>query len=71
MTSIRALSCESVIDGAFFFHPDFQVPEEKMGQHAREHMVLPAWKFSHFIVIHAQVGFWSPRSTARSPSADR
>ena len=28
-----------------------------MGQHAREHMVLPAWKFSHFIVIHAQVGF--------------
>jgi hypothetical protein len=31
----RILSCDSVIDGAFFSHPDFQVPEEKMGQHAR------------------------------------
>ena len=31
----RILSCDRVIDGAFFSHPDFQVPEEKMCQHAR------------------------------------
>jgi hypothetical protein len=57
ITSIRVLSCESVIDGAFFSRPDFQVPEEEMSQYAREHMVLPAWELSHFVVVHAQFGF--------------
>ena len=50
-------SCDSVIDGAFFPHPDFQVPEEKMGHHAREYMVVPSRKFAHFVMVHAQFGF--------------
>ena len=28
-----------------------------MSQYAREHMVLPAWELSHFVVVHAQFGF--------------
>jgi hypothetical protein len=33
---INTLSCDRVIDGAFFPHPDFQVPEEEVCPHARE-----------------------------------
>lgn len=32
---IKTLSCDSVMDGAFFSQPDFQVPEEEMCHHAR------------------------------------
>ena len=56
MTSIRVLSCDSVIDGAFFSQPDLQVPEEKMGQHARENVVVPPWKLTHLVVVHAGLG---------------
>ncbi len=34
MTLIKTLSCGSVIDGAFFSQPDFQVPEEEMNNPA-------------------------------------
>ena len=33
-TLIKTLSCDSVIDGAFFPQPDFQVPKKKVCQHA-------------------------------------
>jgi hypothetical protein len=33
------------------------VPQKKMGQHRREHMVVPAWIFPYFIVVHPQLGF--------------
>jgi hypothetical protein len=31
ITLSKTLSCDRVMDGAFFSYPDFQVPEEKMG----------------------------------------
>ena len=45
------------MDGAFFSHPDFQVPEKEMGHHARLYMVMPAHKFSDLIMIHSQLCF--------------
>jgi len=43
------------MDGAFFPHPDLQVPEEKMCHHAREYVVMPAGILSHLVMIHAQL----------------
>jgi hypothetical protein len=43
--------------GAFFSQPDFQVPEKKVRQHARQHVVVPAHEFAHFIVVHTQLCF--------------
>ena len=54
---IGTLSCDSVMDGAFFPQPDFQVPEKEVGQHARGDVMMPASKLSDFIVLHAQFGF--------------
>ena len=51
------LSCDSVIAGAFFPQSDSHVPEEKMRQHAGDHMVAPPRIFSHLIMVHSQVGF--------------
>ena len=42
------------MDGAFFPHPDFQVPEEEMSQHAGFDVVVPSWKLTHLVVVHAQ-----------------
>ena len=53
----KTLSCGNVIDGAFFPQPDFQVPEEKMCQYARENMMMPPHKLAHFVVVHTQLGF--------------
>jgi hypothetical protein len=53
----NTLSSDSAIDGAFFFQPDLQVPEEKMCQHARYYMVMTSGIFAHFVMIHAQFGF--------------
>ena len=50
------LSCDSVIDGAFFSHPDFQVPEEKVCHHTCEYVVVPAHIFAYFIMVHAEFG---------------
>src|SRR5215467_9182518 len=56
-TSNNRRTCETVSAGAFFFQPDLQVPEEEMGQHTREHVMMPSWVFPHFIVIHPEFGF--------------
>jgi hypothetical protein len=32
------------------------VPEEEMGQHACQDVVMPAWEFSNFVVVHAKLG---------------
>ncbi len=56
-TLSRTLSCDSVRDGAFFPHLDFQVPEEEVGQHACENMVMPPHKLAHLVMVHAQLGF--------------
>jgi hypothetical protein len=68
ITLSKTLSCDRVMDGAFFSHPDFQVPEKKMGQHARYHMVVPSWKFAHLVVIHTQLCFGFLEALLNSPS---
>ena len=45
------------MDGAFFPQPDFQVPKEKMSQHARYYVMMPAGVLSHLILVHSQLGF--------------
>src|SRR4029453_964927 len=50
-------TCETVSAGAFFFQPELEMPEKEVGQHTREHVMMPAGVFAHFIVGHAQLGF--------------
>src|SRR5215471_11518926 len=50
-------TCDTVSAGAFFFQPDLQVPEEEMGQHTREHVMMPPRVFAHFVVIYTELGF--------------
>jgi hypothetical protein len=45
-------SCETVRAGAFFPQAQLQVPQKAMRQHRRQHMVMPAGIFAHFIVGH-------------------
>jgi hypothetical protein len=42
--------------GAFFPHTDLHMPEEEVGSHGGEHMMMPPAVFADFIVIHAQLG---------------
>ena len=56
-TSNNVRSCDTVSAGAFFPQAQLQGPQKKMGQHCREHMMVPAQIFPHFIVGHAQFGF--------------
>src|ERR671933_951232 len=56
-TSNNLRTCETVSAGAFFFQPDLEMPEKEMGQHTREHVMVPAGVFAHFIVIHTEFGF--------------
>jgi len=53
----KTLSCDGVITGTFFSQPDLEMPEKVMTQHACQHMVVPAWKFAHLILVHAKFGF--------------
>ena len=64
----RTLSCDSVIDGAFFPHPDFQVPEEEMCQHGGYDVVVPSWKFPHLVVVHSQFCLGFLKTLFNSPS---
>ena len=41
--------------GAFFFQPDLEMPQKEMGEHTREHMVMPARILSDLVVIHPQL----------------
>ena len=56
-TSKIVRSCDTVRAGAFFPHVQLQVPQKEMGQHRRQHMVVPARIFAHCIVVHAALGF--------------
>jgi len=56
-TSMRNLSCDTVIDGAFFPQPDLQVPQEEVGQHAGQDMVIPTRVFPNLVVVHTQFLF--------------
>jgi hypothetical protein len=56
-TSMRVLSCDTVIDGAFFSQPDFQVPKEEVSQHRGQNMVIPSRVFPYLVMIHSQFCF--------------
>ena len=56
-TSNRVRTCDTVRAGAFFPHVELQVPQKEMRQHRRQHMMVPAGLFAHFIVVHPQLGF--------------
>lgn len=54
--------------GAFFPQSYFQMPEKKMSQHARQHVVVPSCKFSYFVLIHPQLGLGLFEALLYSPS---
>ena len=56
-TSNSVRTCDTVRAGAFFPHVELQVPQKEMRQHRRQHMVMPARIFAHFIVAHPQLRF--------------
>jgi hypothetical protein len=50
-------SWDTVSAGAFFPQAQLETPQKKVRQHRREHMVVPAWIFAHFIVVHPEFRF--------------
>jgi hypothetical protein len=56
-TAKNVRSCDTVRAGAFFPQVQFQVPQKEMRQHRRQHMVVPAGIFAHFIMGHAELRF--------------
>ena len=68
---MSSLSCDSVIAGAFFPQPDSHVPEEKMSQHACQHMVSPPGKLPHLVVIHPQIRFGLLKALLDGPANPR
>jgi hypothetical protein len=68
---MSSLSCDSVIAGAFFPQPDSHVPEEKMSRHACQHMVSPAGKLPHLVVIHPQIRFGLLKALLDGPAKPR
>src|SRR5215510_5105257 len=56
-TSSRVLSWDTVMAGAFFSQTYLQMPEEEVGYHSSEHVMVPRAVFTDFILIHAQFGF--------------
>src|SRR3990172_8568186 len=68
---MSSLSCDSVIAGAFFPQPDSNVPEEKMSQHACQHMVPPPEKLPHLVVIHPQIRFGLLKALLDGPANPR
>jgi hypothetical protein len=41
----------------FFFQPDLEMPEKEMGQHTRQHVMVPAWILPDFILVHPSLRF--------------
>src|ERR1044071_960163 len=56
-TSNNLRSCATVSAGAFFPQAQLQMPQKEVSQHSREHMVVPAGIFAHFIVGHPELSF--------------
>ena len=55
--SSNRLPCDTVSAGAFFPQTPLHMPEKKMRQHTRQHMVMPPRIFAQCIVSHTQLGF--------------
>src|SRR5919199_6639826 len=56
-TANNRRTCETVSAGAFFFQPELEMPEKEVGQHTREHVMMPSGIFAHLIVVHPQLRF--------------
>jgi hypothetical protein len=56
-TSKIVRSCDTVRAGAFFPQAQLQVPQKEMRQHRRQHVVMPAQIFPHFVVGHPEFRF--------------
>jgi len=56
-TSSTIRNCDTVSAGAFFPQVNLQLPQKEMRQPRRQHVVVPAGVFPHFIVVHPQCGF--------------
>src|SRR5215813_6697031 len=67
-TANNLRTCETVSAGAFFFQPELEMPEKEVGQHTREHVMMPSGVFAHFIVIQAQFGFRFLKTLFNGPS---
>src|SRR5215813_6826606 len=60
-TANNLRTCETVSAGAFFFQPELEMPEKEVGQHTREHMMMPARILTDFIVVHPNSVFVSSK----------
>src|SRR4030095_15679199 len=69
ITANNRRTCETVSAGAFFFQPELEMPEKEVGQHTREHVMLPSAGFAHVIVIHAQFSFCFLKTLFNGPPA--
>ena len=56
-TANNLRTCEIVSAGAFFFQPELEMPEKEVGQHTREHVMVPARVCADFLVVQAEFGF--------------
>ena len=54
---MRVISCDTVIDGAFFHQPDFLVTQEEVSRHRGQNMVIPSGVFPNLVMIHPQFRF--------------
>ena len=66
-TSNNLRTCETVIAGAFFFQPALEMPEKEMGQHTRQHVMVPAQVFADFIMVHAEFRLGFLKTLFNSP----
>ena len=51
------LSCDMVMEGAFFPQSDFQVPQKKVGHDRGQHVLVPSTEFSNLVMVQAQFSF--------------
>ena len=68
---ISSLSCDSVMAGAFFPQLNPHMPEEKVSQHAGDHMVTPPRIFPYLVVVHSQIGLGFLETLFNSPADAR
>src|ERR671933_1875904 len=56
-TANNLRTCETVSAGAFFFQSALEMPQKEMGEHTREHMMVPPRVCAHFVVVHPEFSF--------------
>ncbi len=56
------------MDGAFFPQPDLQMPEEEVGEHTCDHVVMPAHELSDLVMVHAELAFGFLKALLNGPT---